>query len=348
MSIRKRGHIWWMRFTAPDGREIRESAQTTDRRAAQELHDRRKAELWRQVKLGEPPRHTWQEAVVRWMEEHPHYKRLDNNACHLRHAHPVLGSLYLDEITRDGLGRLVALRRQSGNKISTIAQSLSSVRTVLNAAVDWGWLAVAPRIQIPAVPQRRTRWLTREEADRLLAELPPHLAAMARFSLATGLREQNVCRLEWRQLDLERRVGWFYGDQMKAGRAMGIPLNADALIVLREQWGQHPQWVFPHPGGRPRRRANTVVWRNALRRAGIADFRWHDLRHTWASWHVQAGTPMPVLKELGGWSSLEMVLRYAHLGAEHLAEHAERIAKPRLVRTNSGTAPEKIAATGSI
>jgi len=345
MSIRKRGNIYWMRFTAPDGREIRESTQTTDRRQAQELHDQRKAECWRQAKLGESPRHTWQEAVVRWFEEHPHYKRLDNNTCHIRHAHPILGGLYLDEINRDALARLVTLRRQSGNKVSTIGQSLSSVRTVLNAAVEWGWLPSVPRLRMPAIPERRVRWLTRDESDRLITELSPHLAAMVRFSLATGLREQNVCKLQWSQVDMENRIGWFYGDQMKTGRALGVPLNAEAVCVLREQAGQHAQWVFPHPGGKPMRRANTCAWRAALQRAGIAGFRWHDLRHTWASWHVQAGTPLPVLKELGGWASLDMVLRYAHLGVEHLADHAERIARPRVVRTKSGTVPEKLTAT---
>ena len=77
-------------------------------------------------------------------------------------------------------------------------------------------------------------------------------------------------------------------------------------------------------------RPNTKAWKKALRRAGISDFRWHDLHHTWASWHVQAGTPLHVLQELGGWETEAMVKRYAHLAPEHLAEHAQRI---------SGSAP---------
>jgi integrase len=64
---------------------------------------------------------------------------------------------------------------------------------------------------------------------------------------------------------------------------------------------------------------NTKSWRAALVRAGIENFRWHDLRHTWASWHIQNGTPLNVLKELGGWADLSMVLRYAHLTSEHLS-----------------------------
>ena len=80
---------------------------------------------------------------------------------------------------------------------------------------------------------------------------------------------------------------------------------------------------------------NTKAWRKALDRAGIADFRWHDLRHTWASWHVQNGTSLQELQMLGGWSSFEMVLRYAHLSSDHLRDAADRIGSMKL-RGNFG------------
>jgi len=73
-----------------------------------------------------------------------------------------------------------------------------------------------------------------------------------------------------------------------------------------------------------------------VKRAGPEDFRWHDLRHTRASWHVLQGTPLHVLQELSGWETAEMVRRYAHLSPEHLAEYAEKLAKPRVVE-NCGT-----------
>lgn len=345
MSLYKRGNVWWIRFTAPNGREIRETAATADRRQAQEYHDRRKADCWRIAQLGERPRHTWQEAVVRWLEEHPERKSLRNVTTPLRQIHPLLGDRLLADIRSEPLQEWVRQRRQAGAKNSTINTGLSAIRAILRAAYRWEWIDRVPPIPLLPVAQRRIRWITRDEADRLIAELPPHLAALCRFSLETGLRETNACRLEWNQTDLERRQCWIHPDQAKEGKSIAIPLNAGAMIVLREQQGQHPRFVFTYQGA-PVNRANTPTFRSALKRAGIENFRWHDLRHTWASWHVQAGTPLATLKDLGGWATLDMVLRYAHLDAGHLAEYAERISAPRLVRTNSDTAPEKDQASG--
>jgi integrase len=137
----------------------------------------------------------------------------------------------------------------------------------------------------------------------------------------TGLRESNVLELEWSQIDLQRRVAWIHPDQAKAGKAIGVPLNDDAIAVIKLQIGKHSARIFTYKGV-PIKKAGTAAWRKALVRAGIINFRWHDLRHTWARWHVQNGTPLHILKELGGWSSFDMVQRYAHLAPEHLAEYA--------------------------
>ncbi|RUQ28716.1 MAG: site-specific integrase [Candidatus Competibacteraceae bacterium] len=342
MSLYKRGNVWWMRFTTPDGRELRETTGTADHRQAQEYHDTRKAECWRQVKLGERPRYTWQQAVVRWLKAQPDSPWRDYAKSTLRYADPLLGHRYLDQIDREILDQLKQQKQATKVTPATVNRMLEVIRVILNTArQDWGWIDTTPSIHMLPEPQRRIRWLTKDEADRLLTELPEHLVAMAQFTLATGLRERNVVELDWKQVDLEQRRAWIHADQAKGKRAIAVPLNAEAIVILREQQGKHPQRVFTFEG-RPVTRANNHAWRKALIRAGIENFRWHDLRHTWASWHVQAGTPLPVLKELGGWATLDMVMRYAHLGADHLAEHAERIARPRLIRTNSGT-PEKNA-----
>lgn len=156
------------------------------------------------------------------------------------------------------------------------------------------------------------------QAAALLRELPPHLKAMATFTLATGRRRANVTGLTWQQVDLERKLAWIHPDQAKARKAIGVPLNETAIAVLRSEVGKHPERVFTY-AREPIFQVSTKAWYSALTRAGIEDFRWHDLRHTWASWHAQNGTPLMALQELGGWETEKMVRRYAHLAVDHLA-----------------------------
>jgi len=148
-------------------------------------------------------------------------------------------------------------------------------------------------------PKKRVRFLTRGEAERLLSELPEHLSAIARFALCTGLRMNNIVQLKWSQLDLEQRLAWIHPDESKSGNAIGVPLNSEAITVLRQQLGKHLQHVFTYEG-RPIARASTRAWYKACQRAGIEDFRFHDLQHTRASWHAQCGTPLNILQEMGG------------------------------------------------
>ena len=124
-------------------------------------------------------------------------------------------------------------------------------------------------------------------------------------------------------MDFGRRVAWLDPGTTKNGEGRGIPLNTDAVLALREVEGIHAVWCFTYQG--KRMEAVGSAWERSLRRARIEKFRFHDLRHTWASWHVMSGTRLQELMELGGWKSFEMVLRCAHLAPEHLASAAKRI-----------------------
>ncbi|QEY27138.1 site-specific integrase [Neisseria zalophi] len=206
---------------------------------------------------------------------------------------------------------------------STKNRYLALIRAILNKAVkEWGWLDRAPHLKLYSEPKRRIRWLTKDEANRLIASLPQYMADMAIFSLSTGLRQRNVLDLEWKQVDLAGRVAWIHADESKSGRAIGIALNDTAVEVLSRQIGKNNRFVFTYSNGCKVKSISSRIWKTALHKAGISDFRWHDLRHTWASWLVQAGVPLAALQEMGGWESIEMVRRYAHLSAEHLQNHA--------------------------
>lgn len=143
-------------------------------------------------------------------------------------------------------------------------------------------------------------------------------------TLAIGLRQRNVLDPEWAEVDFDRGEIWIPAEKAKGKRPIHVSLNETALQVLRSQQGLHPEKVFAYRG-EPLRNANNRAWRKVLKTAGITDFRWHDLRHTWASWLIQNGTPLYVLKEMGAWESLEMVQRYAHLSSAQRRQHARII-----------------------
>jgi integrase len=192
---------------------------------------------------------------------------------------------------------------------------------------------MASAASTPHCVSRPGRWLpstrghpSKDQAQQLIAALPEHLADLKIFSLSTGLRSANAARITWPQIDLERQFAWIYPDQAKARRAIPVPLNSAAFAVVMKQIGKHPERVFTYDG-KPIERGSTSAWYRAIKRVGLQNFRYHDLRHVWASWHVQSGTPLFALQELAGWETERMVRRYAHLSGEHLAPHAERMAE---------------------
>lgn len=326
MSIYPRGGTYWV-YIVHQGQRIRRSTGTADEQEAQRIHDQLKADLWNREHY--PDSHTFAEAVALWLSTGE--KGLPD-----RYRLNALGiaDTTLTELTEKRLRAILA--RFEG---STRNRVINLLTAVLNGAVKAGWIARVPNMARVKGKDSRTRWLSLEEWKRLEKELPCHLRQMARFALATGLRENNVIGLEWSQIDMERHVAWVHPDQAKGGKALGVPLSDAAMRVLQAQAGIDQKWVFVW-NGKPVTKTSTKSWKAALVRAKIdviedaegnktSTFRWHDLRHTWASWHIMNGTPLEVLQKLGGWRTLAMVLRYAHLAPEHLAKYAENAA-PRV------------------
>lgn len=325
ISKKKGSPYYYTRF-AICGIRVQESTRCTSKREAQEYEEKRRRDIRDQVLLGKKPKWMWPEAVIRWLKEMQHKRSLYDDVSHFKWLQSYLNKYALNEINKDVLEQLARAKEARGCKGATVNRMFCLVRAVLNRAhKEWEWIT-----SVPAFPTRRhvdnarIRWLTREEATRMLDELPTHLYAMAKFSLATGLRASNVTGLQWANVNLQKKHAVIHPDETKNKKPLGVPLNGDAMAVLNGEQGKHLKFVFTYEG-KPITQTNTKAWRKALKRAGIKNFRWHDLRHTWASWHIQNGTTLQELFELGGWSSFEMVLRYAHLSSKHLNEAAERI-----------------------
>ena len=358
---------WWVDFTVPGRERFRRSTGTTDRRQAEAWAAEAHAAQWRQSRLGERPVYSWGHAVADWLTKYADERRsIETIKDRLRWLTTTIGrDTPLHAISRECVEKMMAAKKKAGipSRIKdpakrppprpvspkTLNNYVTEISKILNHAHAMTWLDAAPILRTFDTETDPINWLSRKEADRLLAELPPHLARMAEFALASGVRESNVRLLRWKQVDMARAIAWVEASEAKAKKPIAVPLNADAIAVLKGQDGKHPIWVFPYTApskkGRPAKNGrqatedappkkpgpvtgcSTAAWYKATKRAGVAGFRFHDLRHTWASWHVQAGTPLPVLQQLGGWSSLAMVQRYAHLGRDHTAAWADAVSR---------------------
>jgi integrase len=322
---RKDSRYWWVHLLLPDGGRLCQSTRCIDRSAAEAFVLRLRRESLEAHGRQELGTFAWPQAVVRYLEECAEKKSVHDDQDHLKKLAPYLRSQQVDAIDMTALQPFIRDRKEKdGVRNATINRALEIVRRILNLAhQDWRWIRAVPKIRMLKEPRRRVRFLRREEARRLLDAMPTHMKPIVRFALATGCRAGEIFGLEWNRVDLARKVAWLDHGATKSGEGRGIPLNVDAIAALQSTLGQHPRWCFTFAGKRIQK--SSTAWDRARQRAGIEDFRFHDLRHTWASWHVQSGTSLPELMELGGWKSYEMVLRYAHLAPEKLSSVASRI-----------------------
>ena len=319
---------WWIATTLPNGQRVRQSTGTEDRREAEALLAKLKVEAFRESNFGIKPQRSWQEAVVRYLSGKQHLRSIADVRRICRRLDPYLGELQLREITGDVIWRITQGELKRGNQPATVNRYLATIRNLLHIARDeWQWIEVIPKIRLLSGEAERDRWLTQDDADRLVAAAAPHLKALIRFALATGCRAREITGLEWDRVDLKRRTAWL--NQTKNGTPRGVPLNRDAVEVLEAERDKHPVFCFTYRGEPIAWEMTNSAWHTAIDKAGITDFRFHDLRHTWASWHRQAGTSCDELKDLGGWKSRVMVDRYAKFATEHLTAAAARIERGR-------------------
>lgn len=269
----------------------------------------------------------------------------------------------LTEIHAFDAERFKAKRLKAGIKPATVNRDLDRIRGALSRAVDWGMLPAHPlkavkrakgddnsrvRYLSPAEEKRLRKALTdREQARRDERErgnawcrqrgrperpmwpvegFTDHLMPMVLLALNTGLRRGELLGLAWKNVNLGTKLLTVAAGTAKSRRARHIPLNTEAVDVLT-RWaaqGDGEGLVFPAPGGGRMTHINTS-WEGLVDDAKLIDFRYHDLRHDFASKLVMRGVDLNTVRELLGHADLKMTLRYAHLAPDRLAAAVEML-----------------------
>lgn len=235
----------------------------------------------------------------------------------------ALGDVLLRDIDQAAVQRVRAKMLTPDAAPGTIRRGIiTPIRAVLNHAHELGWCEV-PKFKAPKQPAGRTLYLLPAEAERLIAAAAPHIRPLLLLLLDTGARMSEAIELEWRDVDLAgaRVIFW----RTKSGQRRNAPLSprtVAALASLPHREGRVFRWTASDGrrvsdyADRGRREGGQIktAWRGAIRRAGLNPaFTPHTLRHSWASWHYALHRDLLLLKEAGGWSSVVLVERYAHL-----------------------------------
>jgi len=285
--------------------------------------------------------------AARWMKDHA--KVTKRSWTTDRHRIETLKSLFggknLSEISPDLVDRYRAERLRSyrpGSKSlispTTVNKEVALLKAMVNKAITWGYLEVNPlrNVKRLAEPDGRLRYLDAEEAERLLAACPPRLSPIVLCALHTGMRRGEILGLTWDRVDMKQRIIQVTGT--KTGRNRTIPINDPLLEALRHL-PRHlgTDYVFWNQETETRYVSIKRAWRTALKNAKITAFRFHDLRHTFAS-HVQMGLgDLRATQTLLGHADPRMTMRYAHLSDARLREAVRSIAHLSTGATPSAT-----------
>jgi integrase len=357
MSLRKfrRGGTWYLRG-AVRGQRVYETTGTEKEPAAEAIRIKRESQLLDRSVFGDQATRTFAETALSYLESRIGLNPRDE-AYLLRIVDHFDTSRTLASITNDAIDQAVAKLSPKGGPAYVNRSIITPIAAVLHHAAEKGWLEWR-RIKRRKPPRGKVRWITAHEADRLIAVCAPHLAPIVIFMLHTGARLGEVLSLDWRNIDLPRRRVVFL--DTKNGESRGVPLNGRAFETLANLVGGRQGRVFRRPDGQPYApKADgggqiKTAFQAACRRAGLAEIIrhrigpngkpkpvWkatltpHDLRHTWATWLYAECHDLRVLMELGGWKSITMVARYAHVNPDHLAPAVDMLPGAKRVQAAS-------------
>jgi len=321
--------VWWVRYVDREGREHREKVGS--KAAAQEIYRQRKTEI-RLHKFDPEGVLRRRVLTVKGLVERylPEIEMKRSGREDVRHAGrwvEFMGDVPCDQVQPEDVQRWVRKRlREKTNRggqvtPATVNRSLACLKRLFNLGIRDGLVERNPvsRVKMLQENNARIRYLLPEEEVQLRAVMSPRDWAAVCFAMNTGLRLGEMVGL--RREDLDLRLGMVTVRRSKHGEARHVPMNQSAREALAVILGGHDSdWVFPAPrGGGPRRgdSLSRCVLQPALRRTGIRNFRWHDLRHTFCSRLVMAGVDLRTVQELAGHKTITVTTRYAHLSPGH-------------------------------
>ncbi|OPX97428.1 MAG: Tyrosine recombinase XerC [Syntrophorhabdus sp. PtaB.Bin006] len=330
MGLYKRGQTWWISFSY-NGRQVRQSTETDDKKLAEKIYHKVLTDVAEGKWLDKLPgaKETFRDMMGKYMEEHskPNKASYGRDALSIKHLLPSFADYYVTDITPKLIQQYKTKRRRENASPCSINRELALMKHAYTLAInEWEWAQNNPvkQVSLEKEPAPRDRWLTYEEEKDLLQACPTWVREIVLFALETGCRRGEILSLLWRDCDLSKKVVTIYGK--KTGNRRTIPLSRVSYELLKIKHkvkltvlSSTENYLFVDSFGQKIGKDRlTWAFKSALKKVGITDFRFHDLRHTFATRLSQAGVDPYTVQTLMGHKSFSTTKRYAHHHTESL------------------------------
>jgi integrase len=290
----------------------------------------------------ESRKHTLAETIDKYCEKIlPTKKKSSDQLAQLNWWKGSIGNLMLCDVLPAVVSKYRDILIENKNKkgfhrsLSTVNRYLSALSHVFTIAVkEWQWVDYNPvlRISRQKEPRGRTRFLSDYERKRLLdachQSSNKYIETIVILCLSTGARKMEIVGLKWEDVDLKRGIITLHNT--KNGEVRVLPLVGNAYIKVQELYASRSLYDHPSEFIFPSTNFNQPLdirqpWEKALKEAGIEDFKFHDLRHSAASYLAMNGASMAEIAEILGHKTLQMVKRYSHLSEAHTSDVVRRM-----------------------
>ncbi len=342
-GLKKIGDIWHIDKRVDD-RRICESTGASSFKEAEKYLIKRLEDIRQATIYGVRPKRSFRMAALKFVQENQHKRSILLDIRTLKMLDPYLGELSLTSIHMGTLQEYIETRKKQGVRMRTINIGLQIVRRILNlAASEWmdeyglTWLPAAPKIKLLAEPDKQKPYPSSwEEQSRLFAVLPDHLCEMALFTVNTGCRDREVCRLRWewevQVPEIESTVFIVPGQFVKNGQDRVVILNRIAKEVIERQRGKHPEFVFTYRQ-KPIARILNNGWKEARIKTGLLKVRVHDLKHTFGRRLRATGVSFEDRQDLLGHKSSRITTHYSAGELTGLLNAANKVCEEKACQT---------------
>jgi integrase len=325
-GLYKRGNVWWCCYKDLTGKIVRETTKHTDYDKAVEYLTEKKFNVQKGIEpeVIKDVNYTFQELAVEYLKWCERQRSFESKKIFTKQLKDTFGYMPLKNFSTMMIEQFQTDRIQKGNKPSTVNRLVATLKHAFTKAYDWNMVSETilkrvKKVKLLEENNRRLRYLSKEECQALIKVCNVYLRPMVITALNTGCRKDEILSLKWDNVDMKH--GFILLDMTKNGERREIPINA----TLRKTLEVLPRrldggYVFFDPKTGERYQDVKRSFPSACRKAGIRDFHFHDLRHTFASHLVMSGVDLTTVSRLLGHKSLAMTLRYSHLSPLHMTK----------------------------